>query len=128
MEVPDYKIYKAMKISTRYVSMDAPIRSDDDTKFLDVFVPTDSKKTDEPLMNESLGTEIQRSLSTLSNKERDVINLYYGIGGNHGLTLEEIGDKFQLTRERVRQIKERAIRRLRHKSRSKLLKAYLGGQ
>ncbi len=126
MEVSDHKIAAAMKISTRYVSMDAPIAADEDTKLLDVFVPTDSPKTDEPLMHESLGKEIQRSLSTLSEKERDVINLYYGIGLNHGLTLEEIGDKFDLTRERVRQIKEKAIRRLRHNSRSKLLKAYLG--
>jgi RNA polymerase primary sigma factor len=73
-----------------------------------------------------LNQEIQRSLSTLSDKEREVINLYYGIGMNHGLTLDEIGDKFDLTRERVRQIKEKAIRRLKHPSRSKLLKSYLG--
>ncbi|MDX9907775.1 MAG: sigma-70 family RNA polymerase sigma factor, partial [Bacteroidales bacterium] len=78
------------------------------------------------LMRESLNKEIQRSLSTLTDKERDVINLYYGIGMNHGLTLDEIGAKFNLTRERVRQIKEKAIRRLKHTSRSKLLKAYLG--
>jgi RNA polymerase primary sigma factor len=77
-------------------------------------------------MQESLMQEIQRSLSTLTEKERDVINLYYGIGLNHGLTLDEIGDKFDLTRERVRQIKEKAIRRLKHSSRSKLLKVYLG--
>jgi RNA polymerase primary sigma factor len=77
-------------------------------------------------MRESLGSEIQRSLASLSDKERDVINMYYGIGMSHGLTLEEIGDKFDLTRERVRQIKEKAIRRLRHTARSRLLKAYLG--
>jgi RNA polymerase primary sigma factor len=126
MDVPNYKIYSAMKIATRYVSMDAPLVSDEDTKFIDVFVPTDSASTDEDLMNESLGHEIQRSLSTLSEKERDVINLYYGIGMNYGLSLEEISAKFDLTRERVRQIKEKAIRRLRHTSRSRLLKAYLG--
>lgn len=126
MEVPGHKINSAMKIATRYVSMDAPLVSDEETKFLDVFVPTDSPPTDEDLMHESLGHEIQRSLSTLSEKERDVINMYYGIGMNHGLTLEEIGAKFDLTRERVRQIKEKAIRRLRHTSRSRLLKAYLG--
>jgi RNA polymerase primary sigma factor len=126
MELPDHKIEAAMKIATRYVSMDAPLVSDEDTKFIDVFVPIDSAPTDEELMHESLGMEIQRSLATLSEKERNVVNLYYGIGLNHGLTLEEIGAKFNLTRERVRQIKEKAIRRLRHTSRSRLLKAYLG--
>ena len=126
LEVPDHKINTAMKIATRYVSMDAPLAADEDTKFLDIFVPKDIAETDEFLMNESLRREIQRSLATLSEKERDVINMYYGIGINHGLTLEEIGSKFDLTRERVRQIKEKAIRRLRHTSRSKLLKAYLG--
>ena len=126
MEVPDHKIEAAMKIVTRYVSMDAPLASDEDTKFIDVFVPTDSAPTDEYLMQESLGKEIQRSLGTLSQKEREIVNLYYGIGLSHGLTLEEIGAKFDLTRERVRQIKEKAIRRLRHTSRSRLLKAYLG--
>jgi RNA polymerase primary sigma factor len=83
-------------------------------------------RTDDTLMRESLAREIQRSLATLTKKERDVINLYYGIGIAHGLTLEEIGSKFDLTRERVRQIKEKAIRRLKHTSRSKLLKSYLG--
>ena len=77
-------------------------------------------------MRESLNKEIQRSLSTLTEKERDVINLYYGIGMNHGLTLDEIGAKFNLTRERVRQIKEKAIKRLKHTTRSKILKSYLG--
>ncbi len=126
MDVSEQKIDTAMKISTRSVSMDAPIIPDEDTKLIDMMAPADSKGTDEELMQESLRHEIERSLSTLSEKERDVINLYYGIGMNHGLTLEEIGAKFDLTRERVRQIKEKAIRRLRHTSRSRLLKAYLG--
>jgi RNA polymerase primary sigma factor len=126
LEVPDHKIDSALKIATRYVSMDAPLAADEETKFLDVYVPKDIPDTDEYLMHESLGREIQRSLATLSEKERDVINMYYGIGMNHSLTLEEIGSKFNLTRERVRQIKEKAIRRLRHTSRSRLLKAYLG--
>ncbi len=126
LELPEHKIDAAMKISTRYVSMDAPISQEDDTKFLDVFVTDDNPTTDNDLIHESLGKEIQRSLSTLSEKERDVINMYYGIGENHEYTLEEIGAKFDLTRERVRQIKEKAIRRLKHNSRSKLLKAYLG--
>jgi len=126
LEMPDYKIDAAKKITTRYISMDAPLTQDDETKFLDVFVSDDNTHTDDTLMRESLAREIQRSLATLTKKERDVINLYYGIGMPHGLTLEEIGAKFDLTRERVRQIKEKAIRRLKHTSRSKLLKAYLG--
>ena len=93
---------------------------------LDVLVNHDSPRADNELMNESLQREIERSLSTLTDRERDVVKLFFGIGINHGLTLEEIGAKFDLTRERVRQIKEKAIRRLRHNSRSKLLKTYLG--
>ncbi len=126
LDIPEHKLDKALRITTRYVSMDAPIAEDEDTKFLDVFMSDDTPRTDNNLMRESLNKEIQRSLSTLTEKERDVINLYYGIGMNHGLTLDEIGAKFNLTRERVRQIKEKAIRRLKHTSRSKLLKAYLG--
>ncbi len=126
LDIPADKITTAMKISTRFISMDAPVSSDEDTKFIDLFVNDDTPVTDAGLLRESLGREIQRSLATLSEKERDVINLYYGIGMNHGLTLEEIGAKFDLTRERVRQIKEKAIRRLKHNSRSRLLKAYLG--
>ncbi len=126
MELPEYKVDKAMKISKKYISVDAPINPDVDTKFLDIYLNEDSTATDSILMRESLHREIQRSLSTLTDKERDVINLYYGIGLNNGLTLEEIGEKFNLTRERVRQIKKKAIRRLKHTSRSELLKAYLG--
>ena len=126
LEIPGYKIDAALRISTRYVSMDAPLAEDEDTKFIDMFIDEDAPFTDSGLMRESLAKEIQRSLSTLSEKERDVINLYYGIGIPNGLTLEEIGAKFDLTRERVRQIKEKAIRRLKHNSRSKLLKSYLG--
>ncbi len=126
LEVPEHKIEAALKISTKYVSMDAPLTQDEDLKFLDVFVTEDNMPTDSGLLKESLGKEIQRSLATLSDKERDVINLYYGIGTNHEYTLEEIGAKFDLTRERVRQIKEKAIRRLKHNSRSRLLKVYLG--
>ncbi|GAB1405581.1 MAG: RNA polymerase sigma factor RpoD/SigA [Lentimicrobiaceae bacterium] len=126
LEIPEYKIDAALKISTRYISMDAPLTEDEDMKFIDIFVDEDTPVTDAGLMRESLAREIQRSLATLTEKERDVVNLYYGIGMNHGLTLEEIGAKFDLTRERVRQIKEKAIRRLKHTSRSKLLKAYLG--
>lgn len=126
LDMPEDKVLAAMKISTRFISMDAPISPDEDTKFVDLFVTDDTPATDNNLIKESLMREIQRSLATLTEKERDVINLYYGIGMPHGLTLEEIGAKFDLTRERVRQIKEKAIRRLKHTSRSKLLKAYLG--
>jgi RNA polymerase primary sigma factor len=126
LDIPEHKLDKALRITTRYISMDAPIAEDEETKFLDVYVSDESPKTDSNLMRESLNKEIQRSLATLTEKERDVINLYYGIGMNHGLTLDEIGAKFNLTRERVRQIKEKAIRRLKHTARSKLLKAYLG--
>lgn len=126
MEVPSHKVNASMRIATRYVSLDAPMASDEDTKFLDFFVPTDNEDTDETLMRESLGSEIQRSLASLSEKEREILNMYYGLGRNYSLTLEEIGAKFDLTRERVRQIKEKAIRRLRHTARSRLLKAYLG--
>jgi len=126
LEIPGYKIDAALRISTRYISMDAPLAEDEDVKFIDMFIDEDAPFTDSGLIRESLAKEIQRSLSTLSEKERDVINLYYGIGIPNGLTLEEIGAKFDLTRERVRQIKEKAIRRLKHNSRSKLLKSYLG--
>jgi RNA polymerase primary sigma factor len=126
MELPQHKVEETLRISTRTISMDAPIDQDDDMKFLDVFVSEDAPGTDEDLIRESLAREIQRSLSTLAEKEREIINLFYGIGVPHNYTLEEIGDMFDLTRERVRQIKEKALRRLKHSSRSKLLKAYLG--
>ncbi|MEI6457256.1 MAG: sigma-70 family RNA polymerase sigma factor, partial [bacterium] len=123
---PEQKVTETLRMSTRILSMDAPIDQDEETKLLDVFVAEDTPETDEPLIRESLGQEIQRSLSTLTEKEREIINLFYGIGVPHSYTLEEIGSRFDLTRERVRQIKEKAIRRLKHSSRSKLLKTYLG--
>jgi RNA polymerase primary sigma factor len=126
LDLPESKVDNVLKITTRTVSMDAPLTQDEDMSLLDVYVSDDNPTTDRELMKESLAREIQRSLATLTKKERDVINLYYGIGMNHGLTLDEIAMKFDLTRERVRQIKEKAIRRLKHTSRSKLLKAYLG--
>jgi len=126
LDLPENKVDSVLKITTRTVSMDAPLTQDEDMSLLDVYVSDDNPTTDNDLMKESLAREIQRSLATLTKKERDVINLFYGIGMNHGLTLDEIAMKFDLTRERVRQIKEKAIRRLKHTSRSKLLKAYLG--
>lgn len=126
MELPSYKVEFSQKIATRIISTDAPIVEDEATSFLDLFVPNDTPETDNNLLNESLEQEVQRSLSTLNDSERAVINLYYGIGQTHGYTLDEIGTKINLSRERVRQIKEKAIRRLRHTSRSRLLKSYLG--
>ena len=126
MEIPEAKVAETMRISSRIVSMDAPIDQDEETKMVDVFVSEDAPGTDENLIRESLAKEVQRSLSTLAEKEREIINLFYGIGVPHSYTLDEIGSVFDLTRERVRQIKEKALRRLKHSSRSKLLKSYLG--
>lgn len=126
LELPEDKVADTMRVSGRHVSMDAPLLNGEDNSLLDVLVNHDSPRADRSLMNESLQREIERSLSTLTERERDVVKLFFGIGCQHGLTLEEIGAKFDLTRERVRQIKEKAIRRLRHSSRSKLLKTYLG--
>jgi len=126
MDVAKEKIADVLNITTRYISMDAPLIQDEDTNFIDVFISDDNVFTDSILLKESLAKEIERSLATLTEKERDVVNLFYGIGMSHGLTLDEIGAKFDLTRERVRQIKEKAIRRLKNTSRSKLLRAYLG--
>ena len=126
MDLPEHKVEETMKMSTRTISMDAPLDQDEEMKFLDVFVSEDTPPTDDQLMRDSLSKEIQRSLATLTEKEREIINLFYGIGVPHAYTLEEIGSMFDLTRERVRQIKEKAIRRLKHSSRSRLLKSYLG--
>ena len=126
MDIPEHKVAETMKMSTRTVSMDAPIDQDEETKLLDVFVDADTPDTDENLIRESLAKEIQRSLATLTEKEREILNMFYGIGYPHGYTLEEIGSQFDLTRERVRQIKEKAIRRLKHSLRSRLLRSYLG--
>jgi len=126
LDIPEDKIVDTLKVSGRHVSMDAPFVNGEENGLLDVLVNHDSPRADRELMTESLQKEIDRSLSTLTDRERDVVKLFFGLGMNHGLTLEEIGAKFDLTRERVRQIKEKAIRRLRHNSKSKLLKAYLG--
>jgi RNA polymerase primary sigma factor len=115
-----------MKISGRHVSMDAPFVQGEDNTLLDVLENNGEGTPDTGLMNDSLRKEVQRALSTLTQREADVIGLYFGLNGEHPMTLEEIGEQFDLTRERVRQIKEKAIRRLRHTSRSKALKPYLG--
>lgn len=126
LDMSQDKVNDTLKVGGRHVSMDAPFQEGEDNSLLDVLINDDSPNADNDLMNESLHREIKRSLSTLSEREREVIILFFGIGMKHGLTLEEIGTKFDLTRERVRQIKEKAIRRLRQTSRSKILKTYLG--
>ena len=126
LEMDTTRVRDTMKVSGRHVSVDAPFREGEDNTMLDLMTADGTPKTDSNLMHESLITEIERSLTTLSEREREVVRLYYGIGMTQGLTLDEIGARYDLTRERVRQLKEKAIRRLRHNSRSKLLKAYLG--
>jgi RNA polymerase primary sigma factor len=115
-----------MKVSGRHVSMDAPFADGEENSLLDVLTDEDQIRPDNSLMSESLRREVERALTTLTKREADVLRFYFGLGGIPPLTLEEIGDKFSLTRERVRQIKEKSIRRLRNTSRSKALKVYLG--
>jgi len=124
MSVQDVK--ESLKNAGRHVSMDAPLVEGEDSNLYDVLKAGDMPHPDQELMQESLRTEIERALKTLNPREADVIRLYYGLNGNHPMTLEEIGEAFGLTRERVRQIKEKAIRRMKHNSRSKILKKYLG--
>ncbi len=127
LDLPIDKISDTIKISGRHISVDAPFVEGEDNSLLDVLVNDDSPIADRSLINESLNKEIERTLdSVLAEREREIIKMFFGIGGVQEMTLEEIGDKFGLTRERVRQIKEKAIRRLRDKSKSKLLKVYLG--
>jgi RNA polymerase primary sigma factor len=121
-----YEVSDTLKISGRHLSIDAPFVHGEDSKLIDVMPNANQPLPDHNLINESLKIEIQRALNTLSARERDVLKLYYGLEKENPLTLEEIGEKFKLTRERVRQIKEKAIRRLKHASKSKILKSYLG--
>lgn len=126
LDLPEEKVKDSISISGRHVSMDAPLVSGEESTLYDVMVNKDSPRADKELIKESLQTEIERTLNTLSEREKEIIKLYFGIGMNHGLTIDEIGEKFDLTRERVRQIKEKALKRLRQSSRSKLLRMYLG--
>ena len=125
LDLPAEKVADTLRVSGRHISVDAPFVEGEDNSLLDVLVNDDSPIADRTLINESLSTEVERALSTLTERERDIIKLFFGINTQE-MTLEEIGEKFGLPRERVRQIKEKAIRRLRHSSRSKLLKTYLG--
>lgn len=125
-EISEDDVKESMKSSGRHVSMDAPLVQGEENDMYDVLQSDDSPRPDATLLNDSLRREIERALKTLTQREADVIRLYFGLSGEHTMTLEEIGERFDLTRERVRQIKEKAIRRLKHTSRSKILKTYLG--
>ncbi|HNV95928.1 MAG TPA: sigma-70 family RNA polymerase sigma factor [Bacteroidales bacterium] len=125
LDLPKEKVMDTLRVSGRHVSMDAPFVEGEDNSLVDVIENPDSPIADGKLINESLKKEIERSLATLTERERDIVRYFFGLGCPEK-TLEEIGEEFGLTRERVRQIKEKAIRRLRHTSRSKLLKQYLG--
>ena len=128
LEVTEFDVKESMKNAGRHVSVDAPLSSGEEqsSTMLDVMENAETPSPENGLINESLRKEIERALKTLKPREADIVRCYFGLDGTHPLSLEEIGEKFDLTRERVRQIKEKAIRRLKHSTRCKLLKAYLG--
>ena len=126
LERTEQEVKDSMKNAGRHISMDAPLVQDEDNTMYDVLKSEEAPTPETELLYESLRKEIDRAISTLTPREADVVRLYFGLNGSHPMTLEEIGEKFDLTRERVRQIKEKAIRRLKHTSRSKILKSYLG--
>jgi len=126
LEMSESDVKESMRNSGRHVSMDAPLVEGEDSNMYNVIGSEDSPNPDEGLITDSLRQEIGRALATLTDREGEVIKAYFGLNGSHAMTLEEIGEEFDLTRERVRQIKEKAVRRLKHTSRSKILKTYLG--
>ncbi len=126
LDLTEDKVVETMKINGRQLSVDAPFVDGEDNSLLDVLVNDDAPIADKELINESLSTEIERALSMLTEREAEIIKMFFGIGGMPEMTLEEIGVNFGLTRERVRQIKEKAIRRLRQNNKNSLLKSYLG--
>lgn len=126
LELAPEDVKKAIKNSGRYVSMDAPLSDDEGGNMYDVFLSEDTASPDEELLTDSLCKEIERALNTLTRREAEVIRLYYGLNGRPSHTLEEIGEKFNITRERIRQIKEKGIKRLKHASKSRVLKTYMG--
>lgn len=126
LDITEAEVKESLRNAGRHVSMDAPLIQDEDNTMYDVLRSEDSVTPETGLMYESLRKEVERAISTLPQREAEVIRFYFGLEGKHPMTLEEIGEKFDLTRERVRQIKEKAIRRLKHVSRSKMLKSYLG--
>ncbi|OFY51753.1 MAG: RNA polymerase subunit sigma [Bacteroidetes bacterium GWF2_41_31] len=126
LEMTETEVKESMRNAGRHVSMDAPLIQDEDNTMYDVLRSEEAITPETGLLYESLRKEIDRAIQTLTQREADVVKLYFGLNAGHPMTLEEIGEKFDLTRERVRQIKEKAIRRLKHTSRSKILKSYLG--
>jgi RNA polymerase primary sigma factor len=126
LELAPNDIKEALKSSNRHISMDAPISQDEESNMYDVLLSNESPAPDRGLLNDSLRKEIERALATLTPREASIIRLYFGLNGKHPHTLEEIGEELDLTRERVRQIKEKAIKRLKQATRSKVLKSYLG--
>lgn len=126
LELAPDDIKEALRSNSRHISMDAPLTQDEDGNMYDVILSPDSPMPDRGLLNESLRREIERALATLTPREGNIIRLYFGLNGKHPHTLEEIGEEFDLTRERVRQIKEKALKRLKQATRSKILKSYLG--
>ena len=126
LELAPEEIKEALKHSNKPLSMDAPLNEEEEDSMYDILESNENPSPDENLINESLNREIERALSSLTEREAKIIRLYYGLGNKHPFTLEEIGEKINLTRERVRQIKEKAIKRLKHTTRNKILKSYLG--
>jgi len=126
LELAPEEIKEALKNSSKPLSMDAPLNEEEEDSMYDIMESNENPPPDENLINESLNREIERALSSLTEREAKIIRLYYGLGNKHPFTLEEIGEKINLTRERVRQIKEKAIKRLKHTTRNKILKSYLG--
>jgi RNA polymerase primary sigma factor len=128
LEMNEQDVKESMRSTGRHVSMDAPLSTSDDGSgsLYDLMISDDNPSPEHELINDSLRREIERALTTLTAREADVLRCFFGLDGKAAMTLEEIGEKFDLTRERVRQIKEKGIRRLKHTSRSKILKTYLG--
>ncbi len=126
LEVESGDISDTIKMATRSVSMDSPLQRNSDSRLIDIIQNQQDPEPDSEVMGESLKEELNHILNTLTGREARILKLYFGLDGEKSHTLEEIGEKFKLTRERVRQIKEKALRRLRHSSRSKVLRYYLG--
>jgi len=125
LEMTHFEVADTLQFSSKHVSLDAPFNCEEENRLLDIIEDNENPAPDTSLINESLKIELSRALASLTKREAEVLKLYFGLGQDNPLTLEEIGERFNLTRERVRQIKEKALRRLRHASRSKSLRSYL---